>query len=199
MGGFGIWMPDWSTDGHQDPHREETSMYGPALGQTGSSTRQELMAWLRVLAIPIRSHYASDSKAVVVKANKLLEAARKQEQNATNPNHCLTKNPFGKPWGMQPDGDLWEQAWHAVLRRGAESQRIRKVKGHATEADVQDGTATRQDRDGNHKSDVNADRGVEVIHSPGLVKLAHWAANRHQGAGSNMEWCTQLSMWTKRS
>ena len=45
---------------------------------------------------------------------------------------------------------------------------------------MQDGTATRQDRDGNHNSDVNADKGVEVIHSPGLVKLAHWAANRHQ-------------------
>ena len=160
LGGFGVWMPDWNKDDCQDQDKKETSTYGPAVGQTGSSTRQELMAWLAVLAMPIRTLYASDSNAVVDKANRLIEAARKIEQSGTEQHQSRMGNPFGEPWGMQPDGDLWEQAWQAVLRRGAENQRIRKVKGHATEADVQNGTATRKDKDGNHYSDQNADKGV---------------------------------------
>ena len=87
------------------------------------------MAWLAVLAMPIRTLYASDSKAVVNKANRLIEAARKLEQSGTEQHQSRKGNPFGKPWGMQPDGEVREQAWQAVLRRGAENQRIRKGQG----------------------------------------------------------------------
>ena len=46
-------------------------------------------------------------------------------------------NPFGKAWGLQVDGDLWEVAWNAVLTRGIGNQYLRKVKGHATDEDVE--------------------------------------------------------------
>ena len=48
--------------------------------------------------------------------------------------------------GVQVDGDLWEQAWIAVKRRGIGNQFLRKVKGHATDKDVKDGLATSEDR-----------------------------------------------------
>ena len=79
LGGFGTWMPKWSLDESRDPSQQETSSYGAAVGQTASSTRTELMAWLTVLAVPLRTNYATDSAAMLGKALKLLEAARKHE------------------------------------------------------------------------------------------------------------------------
>ena len=66
--------------------------------------------------------------------------------------------PFKKPWGLQVDGDLWQQAWEAVLKRGIGNQTLRKVKGHATEQDVAKGLSTQEDRDGNDNSDKLADK-----------------------------------------
>ena len=60
--------------------KDDTSYYGAALGQTGTPTRQELTAWLRVLAIPCRSLYATDSASMMSKALKLIEAAKKGTQ-----------------------------------------------------------------------------------------------------------------------
>ena len=60
------------------------------------------------------------------------------------------------------DGDLWEQAWIAVITRGATNQDFRKVKGHATKEDVEAGTSIAADKEGNDKSDANADGGVEI-------------------------------------
>ena len=50
--------------------------------------------------------------------------------------------------GLQKDGGLWEQAWKAVLKRGAASQDLRKVKGHATDEDVEAGISTAADKIG---------------------------------------------------
>ena len=88
-------------------------------------------------------------------------------------------SPFGKPWAVQTDGDLWEQAWIAVSTRGAANQKLRKVKGHATQDDVNAGKATQADKHGNDRSDENADKGVQSMGGVGLVKLANWAARRH--------------------
>ena len=88
-------------------------------------------------------------------------------------------NPFRKPWGVQTDGDLWEQAWKAVLKRGPGNQDLRKVKGHAPKQDVGKGKATKEDRHGNDRSDKIADEGVEAIGGRGLVKLGDWLGKRH--------------------
>ena len=77
LGDLGIWIPDWSSDLDHTNDRGEVSTYGPAIGQTGTSTRQELLAWLMVLAIPVRSYYATDSASLISKANRLIEAVRK--------------------------------------------------------------------------------------------------------------------------
>ena len=44
LGGYGVWIPDWNKQGEGKHERSEGNCYGPAIGQTGSSTRQELTA-----------------------------------------------------------------------------------------------------------------------------------------------------------
>ena len=41
--------------------QEEKDYCGGAIGQTGSSTKQELTAWILVLSLFVRSMYATDS------------------------------------------------------------------------------------------------------------------------------------------
>ena len=119
--------------------REDTTFHGAAIGQTGTSTRQELTAWIRVLAIPCRSMYATDSASMLNKALRLIQDAERNLRGKASGAITLRGNPFGKAWGLQVDGDLWEQAWNAVLIRGIGNQHLRKVKGHATEEDVEKG------------------------------------------------------------
>ena len=70
-------------------------------------------------------------------------------------------NPYKRAWGLQRDGDLWELAWKATLRRGAANQQVRKVKGHATKQDVEEGRSNENDREGNKVSDDYADVGYQ--------------------------------------
>ena len=99
LGGFGVWMPDWNNEDLIDQDKKETSTFGPAIGQTGSSSRQELTAWLAVLAMPIRSMYASDSKTVVDKANRLIEAARILDQSSSDQHRRPMWNPIRQTVG----------------------------------------------------------------------------------------------------
>ena len=80
LGGFGIWVPDWNDGTEHSKERETASYHGAALGQTGTSTGQELTAWIRVLAIPCRSMYATDSASMLSKAMKLITAAEKEQR-----------------------------------------------------------------------------------------------------------------------
>ena len=55
----------------------------PRLGQASSSTRQELAAWLMILAEPFRSDYATDIANIQGKTIALMkEAARMKEKEA---------------------------------------------------------------------------------------------------------------------
>ena len=77
--GYGVWAPSWNRNVEVIEAREERSYSGGAIGQTGSSTRQELTAWILVLSLPMRSKYATDSASMVAKAKKLIEAAKAKE------------------------------------------------------------------------------------------------------------------------
>ena len=81
VGGYGIWVPQWNREGEEDPRGKEQRLCGPPLGQTGSSTRQEMLGWIMVLSMPIRSHYATDSAAMLGKAKQLMHFARKREED----------------------------------------------------------------------------------------------------------------------
>ena len=102
--------------------------------------------------------YATDSASMLSKAFKLIQAAERYLKEKTNGNIVERGSPFGKAWGLQVDGYLWEIAWTAVLKRGIGNQFLRKVKGHATENDVREGIATKEDREGNDTRDKLADK-----------------------------------------
>ena len=188
LAGHGVWVPDWNKPDENKEERREAAMIGPGLGQTSSSTRQELAAWLRALTIPVKQCYATDSASMMTKAIQLMEAAaRYEDQLNTGTLSKWPENPFRKPWGLQTDGDLWEQAWIAVVKRGKGNQQVRKVKGHATKEQVEEGVVKKEDKEGNDASDKLADQGVHSIHGVGLVKLASWIAQRHQRYGTFMK------------
>ena len=101
---------------------------------------------------------------------KLIDAAEKVISERNSGNDRKRGNPFGKAWGLQTDGDLWKQAWLAVLKRGTGNQSLRKVKGHATEKDIENSISNPDDKEGNDVSDKLADKGVEAITGIGLAK-----------------------------
>ena len=57
------------------------------------------MAWIRVLAMPIRSCYATDSASMVGKAIQLIKAVEEREKQIEQGNKVHTTNPFRKAWG----------------------------------------------------------------------------------------------------
>ena len=180
LGGQGGVVRDWNLQGEEIENRKEENFAEAALGQEGSSTRQELTAWIRVLTKPIRSLYATDSASMLGKACFLLAKAAEIESKDEKQERVMNReNPYRRAWSLQTDGDLWEIAWQAILQRGSQSQTNRKVKGHATQEDVENGTSTVKDRAGNDRSDTNADEGVEKIGGEGLVRLGAWIAERH--------------------
>lgn len=154
-------------------------MFGGAIGQTGSSTRQELTAWISSLTQPFRILYATDSAAMLSKAQALLKAVANNELREKAGFCASTRNPFGKQWGLQRDGDLWQIAWDAITKRKAKNQDLRKDKGHATLLDIQEGRSTLKDKIGNNIGDELADRGAQSINGPGLVRLGRWLAHKH--------------------
>ena len=80
LGGYGVCIPDWNRNAEILEVRTEQNHFGPAIGQIGSSTRQELIAWILVLSMPIRSMYATDSASMLTKARQLLEAVKKKQE-----------------------------------------------------------------------------------------------------------------------
>ena len=117
----------------KDGSIDEQSITHLALGQTGSSTRQEISAWLLALTLPMRSNYATDSQSLVDKATQMLQAAKRMQKQRNDGTQIRNTNPFKKPWGVQTDGDVWEQVWEAIQTRGCDNQTVRKVTGHATQ------------------------------------------------------------------
>ena len=57
------------------------------------------------------------------------------------------------------DGDLVTFAMYMIQAREQDTVRVTKVKGHATEADVEQGRVRLEDRLGNQKADAAADLG----------------------------------------
>ena len=166
LGGFGAWIPNWNLLGQDEPHRSEIDLYGPTIGQTGTSTRHELMAWIVVLAKSVRIMFATDSAAMLCKAKQLLKKAVQREEELRKGKPIRAGCPFKKPWMLQTDGDLWDVEWEvaseAIQKRGIHNQDLRKVKGHDTAEDVRKGISTVEDKRGNNRSYENADKGCRT-------------------------------------
>ena len=108
-----------------DPNRHTYRIEGEAgignwncmQGQKSSSTRMELAAWISALTNNTPIHMGTDSKSMMTKAVIMMKSAAKWNQDQSE-TWWIKRNPFKKPWGLQPDGDLWESVWEAYLARG---------------------------------------------------------------------------------
>ena len=56
---------------------------------------------------------------------------------------------LSKPMPLVKNGDLIVIVQHMILSRGLDTVKVTKVKGHATEADVEQGWVRLEDRPGN--------------------------------------------------
>ena len=79
---------------------------------------------------PGPQHVATDNIGAVKKWTNLLRLIECNELS-----HFLRK----RPWGMRPDGDVWEVAATIVRTKGPSNIKVTWTKGHATEDDVQQG------------------------------------------------------------
>ena len=57
---------------------------------------------------------------------------------------------------------------------GSSNHDLRKVKGHATQEDIDQGKSNPQDEEGNDASDELADEGVSTLYGQGLIRLSRW-------------------------
>lgn len=82
-------MPNWNVGNQPLPEREEKRRSHLAIGQVGSSTRQEITSWLVALTLLIRQEYKTDSFSTEQKADLLTQRAeemarREQEGERVN-------------------------------------------------------------------------------------------------------------------
>ena len=99
LGGSGVWFPDWNKEGEKITSRCEKDLGIQAIGQRGSSTRQELAGWLLVLTKPARTCYATDSAAMLGKAVALIQAATKLKEREERGEKVIWEKPFKKVLG----------------------------------------------------------------------------------------------------
>ena len=91
--------------------------------------------------------------------------------------HC--KGKHSKPWELQDNGDLKLILFKFLRAKGPHSVRFNKVKGHATDEDVRDGSVTQIDKTGNDNADAAAKAGLHLV-GPCAVNITDWAAVRHE-------------------
>ena len=96
-----MWVSNWNRNAETLEDRMEQNLYGQAIGQTGSSTRQELTAWILVLSMPIRSMYATDSASMLSKAKVFLAVAKKKQEAEGKGSMTHTRNSFKEPWDLR--------------------------------------------------------------------------------------------------
>ena len=88
LGGYGLWIP-------QQPVCEKIhTIAGGAVGQDGSSTRQELTGWIAALTLPFRICYATDSAALIAKAKKTPAGRPPFREPPTTHHQCHLLEPL---------------------------------------------------------------------------------------------------------
>ena len=87
----------------------------------------------------------------------------------------LEQGCLAKPLPLIKDGDLVAIAQYMIRTRGRDTVRVTKVKGHATDSDVELGRVRLEDKLGNAEADTAADLGKrhqsELLMDAGRVLL----------------------------
>ena len=85
----------------------------------------------------------------------------------------MTGSCLSKPLPLVQDGDLVDSVPHLILARCPDAVEVTKVKGHAAEADMEQGRVGLEDRLGNSEADIAADLGRR--HHTEAVMDVRWA------------------------
>ena len=99
---------------------------------------------------PCPTHMGIDNIATVGKGNRVIEHLGKNEHTQfrtskgglklggkLSPLH--RESPLKRKWHVMRDGDLWKQLQKSVKAKSPKAVAMKKVKGHATEKQVEDG------------------------------------------------------------
>ncbi len=134
-------------------------LWAPLPGQFCSSTRAEVAAGLLALSSPRALSIGTDSACFLKPFLSLIntlwspgELCKRIESGV------ITLRP-PKPYGLRPNGDLWQLIEQHLIARGPHSVVGFKVKAHTTLSDVEAGNISREDHLGNQRSDAYASRG----------------------------------------
>ena len=138
--------------------RSERSMelWSPMPGHMCSSTRVETAAALLAIGLPYRVDIRSDSAAMLATLRRVLVPNFRPK----------------RPWGLMPNGDLWHVIHQHVLAKGSDHITCTKVKGHATDQDVSNGIATREDKLRNDTADKVADSVPDCLDAPSMSYIS---------------------------
>ena len=150
-------------------------------GQRCSSTRAEIYGLYAGLHFEGPVHVGLDNAVAVGLANKMLKAAEEIEggELAAWYELKLRSKPLGRRnLLLMKNGDLWSKVCAAILAKGSSSIKVTKVKGHATQEDIDQGKSNIHDKNGNDEADTVANLAV-ANHAPGMVSLTNWYAARH--------------------
>lgn len=134
------------------------------VGFGGSSTRSEIAGGIIAIAADGPVHIGTDSQSFRDKATKLIDMVERGRKPK-------------RPWSTQKDGDLWIMLHEMVRQKGCESIKITKVKGHATDVNVEDGKVDIKDKQGNDKADDYATKGLEG-HGDDFLKVSRMLTQR---------------------
>ena len=147
-------------------HTDGLSLHTPIGGLSGSSTRTELAAAILAIVANGPVHIGTDSQAFLDRAVKVIEGVRRHRKRKRN-------------WQLVSDGDLWFHFEQAVKAKGWKSIRLSKVKGHVTQAQVDDGLFMQMDKDGNDKADEAADVAVS-LHGESIISVGRILLRRYK-------------------
>ena len=154
-----------------------------------SSTRTEIGASLLAMIRRKPANIGIDSKATIVKGEKLIDHARKRSTTRTKEedgtlllggevSQYHRDSPWKKCWQLTKDGDLWRKFNEAIIAKNPQAVKLSKVKGHATTEMVEEGKVPFEEKYGNDQADMAAEKGTEL--GQGLVKrYATFYEKRH--------------------
>ena len=135
-------------------------MYGTCPEVHLSSLRVELRAVIQVL------------RACIPPITVWVDNARVVEGWQRGPEWCTAS--------ARPAADLWKVLWWTASDIGEDLISIRKVKGHASEGDVQAGRTTWYKRAGNEQADHFAGQGADLAEelAPAAMHVSHYRRAR---------------------
>ena len=177
LGGAGVWHPDRQLTSSPSSEAEANlaiftqkqeglQLFNSLSGLCGSSTRAELAGAIIAFAANGPVHLGTDSQSFKAKAHKVNQL-------------IAANNTPRRPWALQHDGDLWQIYYNHIKIKGLASTKITKVKGHATQAMVDEGSVPMEQKVGNDFADQAAEEGVNE-HGLQLVTLGRQLAARHK-------------------